>query len=72
MYKNIKGYHSDIINYSPVYEENLNYVPSKSLGGMCLVPKVFIITSKFISHSLKQRNMKYKQAWKLVMLQRST
>ena len=37
MYKKIKGYHSDIIDYFPVNEVNPYYVPPKSLRRMCFV-----------------------------------
>ena len=55
MYKKIKEYYSEIVDYFPEYQENPDYLPPKKF--MC---DIFSTkdSSKFISHSLKERNLK--------------
>ena len=66
MYSKIKGYYESIINYFPEYSENPD----------CLLPKKFLwdkistldpdLANKFISHSLKERNLENKEGDKTV------
>ena len=58
MYKMIKGNYLEIIDYFPEYQENPDYLPSKKFMWDIFSPKGSSMTNKFISHSLKERNLK--------------
>lgn len=66
MYKKIKGYHPDIINYFPEYQENPEYVPPKKFMWDVFSTKDSVIAAKFVSHSLKQRSMEDRQGERTV------
>ena len=57
IYSKIKGYHSDIIEYFPEYKENPEYLPPKRFMWDIFSTKDTILANKFISHSLKERNL---------------
>ena len=57
MYSKIKGYHSDIIEYFPEYKENPEYLPPKRFMWDIFSTRDIIMANKFISHSLKERNL---------------
>ena len=58
MYKKIKGYYPEIINYFPEYSENPEYLPPKKYMWDIFSTKDSSMANKFISHSLKERNLK--------------
>ena len=58
MYKKIKGYYPEIIDYFPEYLENPEYLPPKKYMWDIFSTKDSSIANKFISHSLKERNLK--------------
>ena len=60
MYKKIKGYYPQIIDYFPEYKENSEYMPSKKYLWNIFSTKDSSMANKFISHSLKERNLKDK------------
>ena len=53
MYKKIKGYYPEIIDYFPEYSENPDYLPPKKYMWDIFSTKDSNMASKFISHSLK-------------------
>ena len=58
MYKKIKGYYPEIIDYFPEYQENPDYLPSKKFMWDIFSTKDSSMANKFISYSLKKRNLK--------------
>ena len=58
MYKKIKGYYPEIIDYFPEYLENPEYLPPKKYMWNIFSTKDSSMANKFISHSLKERNLK--------------
>ena len=58
MYKKIKGYYPEIIDYFPEYSENPEYLPPKKYMWDIFSTKDSSMANKFISHSLKERNLK--------------
>ena len=58
MYKKIKGYYPEIIDYFPEYLENPEYLPPKKYMWDIFSTKDSSMVNKFISHSLKERNLK--------------
>ena len=58
MYKKIKWYYPEIINYFPEYSENPEYLPTKKYMQHIFSTKDSSMANKFISHSLKERNLK--------------
>ena len=58
MYKKIKGYYPEIVDYFPEYQENPDYLPPKKLMWDIFSTKDSSMANKFISHSLKERNLK--------------
>ena len=58
MYKKIKGYYPEIVDYFPEYQENPDYLPPKKFMWDIFSTKDSSMANKFISHSLKERNLK--------------
>ena len=58
MYKKIKGYYPEITDYFPEYSENPDYLPPKKYMWDIFSTKDSNMASKFISHLLKERNLK--------------
>ena len=58
MYKRIKGYYSEIIDYFLKYIENLEYLPPKKDMWDVLTTRNSSMAHKFNSHSLKEWNRK--------------
>ena len=58
MYKKIKGYYPEIIDYFPEYLENPEYLPPKKYMWDIFSTKDSSTANKFIFHSLKERNLK--------------
>ena len=58
MYKKIKGYYPEIVDYFPEYQENTDYLSSKKFMWDIFSTKDSSTVTKFISHSLKERNLK--------------
>ena len=58
MYKKIKGYYPEIVYYFPEYQENTDYLSSKKFMWDIFSTKDSSTVTKFISHSLKERNLK--------------
>ena len=56
--KKIKGYYPEIIDYFPEYQENHDFLPPKKFMWNIFSTKYFCIANKFISYSLKERNLK--------------
>ena len=59
IYQNIKEYYPEIVIYFPEYSENPEYLPPKRFLWDIFSTKDSNMASKFISHSLKQRNLDY-------------
>ena len=57
IYQKIKGYYAEIVIYFPEYSENPEYLPPKRFLWDIFSTKDSNMASKFISHSLKQRNL---------------
>ena len=57
IYQKIKGYYPEIVIYFPEYSENPEYLPPKRFLWDIFSTKDSNMASKFISHSLKQRNL---------------
>ena len=59
IYQKIKGYYPEIVIYFPEYSENPEYLPPKRFLWNIFSTKDSNMKNKFISHSLKQRNLDY-------------
>ena len=66
MYKRIKGYYSEIIDYFPEYIENPEYLPPKNYMWDVFSTRDSSMAHKFISHSLKVRNRKDSEGERIV------
>ena len=66
MYSKIKGYYENIINYFPEYSENPDYLPPKRFLWDIFSTMDPDLANKFISHSLKERNLENKEGDKTV------
>ena len=66
MYKKIKGYFPDIIDYFPDYKENPEYMPPKKYKWDIFSMKDSSMTNKFIFHSLNEKNIKDKEGERTV------
>ena len=66
MYKRIKGYYPEIINYFPEYIENSEYLPPKKYMWDVFSTRDSSMAHKFTSHSLKERNRKDSEGERMV------
>ena len=66
MYWKIKGYYEDIINYFPEYSENPDYIPPKRFLWDIFWTMDSDLANKFVSYSLKERNLENKEGDKTV------
>ena len=66
MYKKIKEYYPEIINNFPEYSENPEYLPPKKYMWDIISTKDSSMANKFISHSLKERNLKNSEEERIV------
>ena len=57
MYKKIKGYYPEIIDYFQEYSENPTYLPPKKYMWDIFSTKNSSIENNFKSHSLKEWNL---------------
>ena len=57
IYQKIKGYYPEIVIYFPEYSENPEYLSPKRFLWDIFSTKDSNMANKFISHSLKQRNL---------------
>ena len=58
MYKKIKEYYPEIVDYFPEYQENLDYLLPKKFMWDILSTKDSSMVNKLIFHLLKERNLK--------------
>ena len=70
MYKKIKGYYPKIINYFPEYSENPEYLPPKKYMWDIFSTKDSSMANKFISHSLKEKNLKDSEGERMLRFQK--
>ena len=66
MYKRIKGYYSEIIDYFPEYIENPKYMYPKKYMWDVFSTRDSSMANEFISHSLKERNRKDSEGERIV------
>ena len=66
MYKRIKGYYSEIIDYFPEYIENPEYLPPKKYMWDVFRTRNLSMAHKFNSHSLNEWNRKVSEGERMV------